>query len=200
MPPSAKRRERQEAPGGARLEIKGLTLTHAFRPRPTLSDLTLRIDPGTRVLLLGPSGCGKTSLALCLNGIIPQSIPASLAGTIELAGRAVGRTPPGAWAETIAFVFQDPDSQLCTLTVEDEIAFALENRALPPGEIDRRIDGALAHVGLPRAWRQRASRFLSGGEKQKLLLAAALARMRRSISSTRRRRISIRHRRSRPMG
>ena len=175
MPPSAKRHERHEAPGGAGLEIEGLTLTHAYRPRPTLRDLSLRVDPGERVLLLGPSGCGKTSLALCLNGIIPQSIPASLEGTIELAGRSVGRDPPGAWAETIAFVFQDPDGQLCTLTVEDEIAFALENRALPPAEIDRRIDATLDRVGLPRAWRQRASRVLSGGEKQKLLLAAALA-------------------------
>ncbi len=171
MTPSARRHEHP----GVGLEIKGLTLTHAFRSRPTLSDLSLRIDPGERVLLLGPSGCGKTSLALCLNGIIPQSIPASLAGVIELAGRPVGREPPGAWAETIAFVFQDPDSQLCTLTVEDEVAFALENRALPPAEIDARIDTALDRVGLPRAWRQRASRFLSGGEKQKLLLAAALA-------------------------
>ena len=133
MPPSAKR---HEASPGARLEIEGLTLTHAFRSRPTLRELSLRVDPGERVLLLGPSGCGKTSLALCLNGIIPQSIPASLEGAIELAGRPVGREPPGAWAETIAFVFQDPDSQLCTLTVEDEVAFALENRALPPAEID----------------------------------------------------------------
>jgi len=175
MPPSAKRHERRELPGGARLDIEGLTLTHAFRSRPTLRELSLRVDPGERILLLGPSGCGKTSLALCLNGIIPQSIPASLEGAIALAGRPVGIEPPGAWAETIAFVFQDPDSQLCTLTVEDEVAFALENRALPPAEIDGRIDGALDRVGLPQAWRQRASRFLSGGEKQKLLLAAALA-------------------------
>jgi energy-coupling factor transporter ATP-binding protein EcfA2 len=175
MTPSARQHDRQEPPGGARLAIEGLTLTHAFRPRPTLRDVSFRLDPGERVLLLGPSGCGKTSLALCLNGIIPQSIPASLTGVIELAGRPVGREPPGAWAETIAFVFQDPDSQLCTLTVEDEVAFALENRALPPEEIDVRIDDALDRVGLPRAWRQRASRFLSGGEKQKLLLAAALA-------------------------
>jgi len=171
MPPSARRHE----PGGAAIEIEGLTLTHAYRRHPTLRDVSLHVAPGERVLLLGPSGSGKTSLALCLNGIIPQSVPASIDGSIALAGRPVGKEPPGVWAETIAFVFQDPDSQLCTLTVEDEIAFALENRALPPSEIDGRIDAALDRVGLPRAWRQRASRFLSGGEKQKLLLAAALA-------------------------
>ncbi len=161
--------------GGAVLDVDRLSLTYPFQPEPTLRELSLRIRPGERALLLGPSGCGKSSFALCLNGLIPHSIPAALTGRLTLAGEPVKGRTPGAWAATIAYVFQDPDSQLCTLTVEDEIAFALENRSLPPTEIERRIDRVLGQVGLPREWRRARSQRLSGGEKQKLLLAAALA-------------------------
>jgi energy-coupling factor transport system ATP-binding protein len=79
------------------------------------------------------------------------------------------------FARDIAYVFQDVDSQLCALTVEDEIAFALENRCVAPAEIDRRIDAALAEAGLAIDYRRRRTQTLSGGEKQKVLLAAALA-------------------------
>ena len=131
------------------LAVEGLTLTHAFLPRPSLENLSLGLAPGERALLLGPSGCGKTSLALCLNAIIPRAIPASVAGRIDVAGEPVSSRQTGDWAEVIAYVFQDPESQLCALTVEEEIAFALENRSLPPAEIDRRIDATLSQVGLP---------------------------------------------------
>src|SRR5262249_54164257 len=78
-------------------------------------------------------------------------------------------------SRAIAYVFQDPDSQLCALTVEDEIAFALENRCMEPAAIDRCVDAALAEAGLPIDFRRRRTQTLSGGEKQKVLLAAALA-------------------------
>ncbi len=141
--------------GGAVLDVDRLSLTYPFQPEPTLRELSLRIRPGERALLLGPSGCGKSSFALCLNGLIPHSIPAALTGRLTLAGEPVKGRTPGAWAATIAYVFQDPDSQLCTLTVEDEIAFALENRSLPPTEIERRIDRVLGQVGLPSRWKWR---------------------------------------------
>src|SRR5262249_21700579 len=142
---------------------------------PTLNGVSFEIAPGERALLLGPSGCGKSSLALCFNATIPRSIPATLSGRITLADRPTRERSPGDWAATIAYVFQDPDSQLCTLTVEDEIAFALENQNMPAPEIDRRIDRTLDQVGLSREWRKARTQHMSGGEKQKLLLAAALA-------------------------
>src|SRR5262249_39744664 len=79
-------------------------------------------------------------------------------------------------SRAIAYVFQDPDSQLCALTVEDEIAFALENRCMEPAAIDRCVDAALAEAGLPIDFRRRRTQTLSGGEKQKVLLAAVLAK------------------------
>ncbi|MSO65030.1 MAG: energy-coupling factor ABC transporter ATP-binding protein [Alphaproteobacteria bacterium] len=135
----------------------------------------MQVAPGERVLVTGPSGSGKSSLALCWNGIVPQSIPARLTGSINLCGRSVGTSRVADLAACIAYVFQDADSQLCALTVEDEIAFALENRCLPRAEIEPRIDAALAALGLAPAMRRRLTRTLSGGEKQRVALAAALA-------------------------
>jgi energy-coupling factor transporter ATP-binding protein EcfA2 len=178
MSPSATSADTADADtrtGSAILHVHRLSLTYPFQRAPTLRDVSFQIVPGERALLLGPSGCGKSSLALCLNGIIPQSVPATLSGRITLAGLPANERSPGEWAATIAYVFQDTDSQLCTLTVEDEIAFALENRNLPPAEIAWRIDHTLDQVGLPRHWRKARTQRLSGGEKQKLLLAAALA-------------------------
>jgi energy-coupling factor transport system ATP-binding protein len=155
--------------------VDGLTLAYPDAPAPVLRDLSFCIGVGERVLLLGPSGCGKSSLALTLNGLVPQSIPAQVMGEIDIQGHPVAPRRVADFAQTVAYLFQDADNQLCALTAEDEIAFALENRGLPPPEIDRRIDRALAAVALPLAFRDRRTQTLSGGEKQKVMLAAALA-------------------------
>lgn len=157
------------------VEIDGLSVAYPFRDSPALSGVSLRIGPGERVLLLGPSGGGKSTLALCLNGLVPKSIPARVEGEVRVLGRSVRGGSVAAFARRVAYVFQDVDSQLCALTVEDEIAFALENRCVPPAEIDRRVDAALAEAGLASDVRRRRTQTLSGGEKQKVLLAAALA-------------------------
>jgi energy-coupling factor transport system ATP-binding protein len=159
----------------AAVEIDRLSVTYPYRPAPTLREITLTIGRGERVLLLGPSGCGKSTLALCLNGLVPKSMPAQVAGDITVLCRRVRDHGVPDFAACLAYMFQDVDTQLCALTVEDEIAFALENRCLAPGDIDRRIDAALAQAGLPAAFRARRTQTLSGGEKQKVLLAAALA-------------------------
>jgi energy-coupling factor transporter ATP-binding protein EcfA2 len=159
----------------AAVDIDRLSVTYPFRSTPALREVTLTIAKGERVLLLGPSGCGKSTLGLCLNGLVPKSMPARLTGDVSVLGRRVRQHGVADFADCIAYVFQDVDSQFCALTIEDEIAFALENRLVPPAQIDRRIDAALAQVGMPAAFRTRRTQTLSGGEKQKVLLAAALA-------------------------
>jgi energy-coupling factor transporter ATP-binding protein EcfA2 len=132
------------------------------------------VTPGETVLVLGPSGSGKSTLTLCLDGLIPHLVEGDYSGQVVVAGLVVGQTPVGALARQAGLVFQDPESQFCTLTVDDEIAFGLENLQMPPNEMEGAIDRALAVVRL-RGFRGRPLAHLSGGEKQRVALAAVLA-------------------------
>jgi energy-coupling factor transport system ATP-binding protein len=126
------------------------------------------------VLLLGPSGSGKSTLLLTLTGLIPRSIPADMEGWIRLLGADPLSAEPWAWSRRVAQYFQDADQTLCGMRVEDEIAFALENHAVAPAEIERSVTVAMREGGLPDDWRDRRCTTLSGGERQLVALAATL--------------------------
>lgn len=156
------------------VHVESVSIRHdgALHSNPT--DVSFTITPGEVVLLLGPSGSGKSTLALALNGLIPQSIPAAMHGTIMLGDRDTASTPVAQLSTRVAMVFQDPDAQLVTGTVLDEVAFGPENLALPVDEVLRRTEAALRQVGLWERRRENPDQ-LSGGEKQRLAIAAALA-------------------------
>jgi energy-coupling factor transporter ATP-binding protein EcfA2 len=164
------------APSGSPPSVRaaGLSFTYSTRIRPALADLTFAVTPGEIVLVLGPSGSGKSTLTLCLDGLVPHLVEGDYSGEVAVAGLVVGDTPVGVLARQAGLVFQDPDSQFCTLTVDDEIAFGLENLQTPAGEIEPAIDRALEVVRLPHL-RGRPLSSLSGGEKQRVALAAVLA-------------------------
>lgn len=124
--------------------------------------------------MLGPSGSGKSTLALALNGLIPQSVPATVTGSVEVRGRSTAETPVAALSSDVAMVFQDPDAQIVTGTLLDEVAFALENLLLPVDEVLSRSEQALRRVGL---WNRRGWNpdRLSGGGRQRLAIACAIA-------------------------
>jgi energy-coupling factor transport system ATP-binding protein len=126
------------------------------------------------VLLLGPSGAGKTTLLLTLAGIIPQAIYAETTGTVNVGGLDAQRTPPATLARSIGLLFQDPDAQLCMPTVEEEVAFGLENLGVFPDAMEPRIRTVLDAVGLTSRRAMRIDR-LSGGLRQRLALADLLA-------------------------
>lgn len=126
------------------------------------------------MLVLGPSGSGKSTLTLCLDGLIPHLVEGDYEGTVTVAGMIVRDKPVHVLARETGLVFQDPDAQFCTLTVEDEIAFGLENLLVDPVDIESAIDRALQEVGLP-GHRRRTLETLSGGEKQRVALASVLA-------------------------
>jgi energy-coupling factor transport system ATP-binding protein len=132
------------------------------------------VAPGETVLVLGPSGSGKSTLTLCLDGLVPHLVEGDYAGRVAVAGLVVADSPVHLLTQQTGLVFQDPESQFCTLTVEDEIAFGLENLQLPPEEIEDSIDESLHSVGLD-GYRRRRLATLSGGEKQRVALAAVLA-------------------------
>ena len=146
-------------------------------PRATgwaLRDLSFTVARGETLLLLGPSGSGKSTIGLCLAGLIPNSVPARVEGRILFDGVCASEVAIGERTAKIGMVFQDPEAQFCMLTVEDEVAFGLENLAVPREEMDGRIREALTLVGLNDRRRERVDR-LSGGQKQRLALACALA-------------------------
>lgn len=151
-----------------------ISVRYPFEKRDAIGPVDLEIRPGERLLLLGPSGSGKSTLLLTLTGLIPQSIPADIGGRIVLFGSEAADRPPWVWAKDVAQYFQDADQTLCGMRVEDEIAFALENRGLPPSIIAESVRAAMGQVGLPDAWRQRRTATLSGGERQLVALAATL--------------------------
>jgi len=156
------------------IEIERLTFKYVGRRQLTLREVSLNIRAGESVLVLGPSGCGKSTLALCLNGAIPHAISGDLRGAVRIGGLDTRRASMADLAQRVGIVFQDPEAQFCMLGVEDEVAFGLENLAVPRAEMDRRIDAALGMVGLGHRRHERIER-LSGGQKQRLALACVLA-------------------------
>jgi energy-coupling factor transport system ATP-binding protein len=156
------------------IDVQGLTFRYAGRKRPTLRDLSFSIPEGETVLVLGSSGCGKSTLALCLNGMIPHVVAGELTGSVCVHGAPVATQPLAETVTQVGVVFQDPETQMCMLRADEEIAFGLENLGIAPAEMPGRIRRALDLTGLDCAPSTRVD-WLSGGNKQRLALASVLA-------------------------
>lgn len=156
------------------LTINNLCVQYPYTDKPTLSNLSFTMEEGEVLLIVGASGCGKSSLALAIAGLFPRAIEAEQTGTIYLNGKDISQLAPGETCQQVGIVFQDPESQFCMLTVEDEIAFGLENIGLSKELINERIEEALNMVGL-LGFRNTLIHRLSGGMKQKVAFACALA-------------------------
>jgi energy-coupling factor transporter ATP-binding protein EcfA2 len=146
---------------------------------PVLKGVSLSLAQGECLTLLGPTGAGKSTLCLTLNGIIPHLTGGTFRGDVWVAGRNTKECDPGELSQIAGLVFQDPESQLFNMTVEDELAFGPESLALSPRQIEARIDEALETMGIADL-RRRSPLELSGGQKQRVALAAMLA-MRPSV-------------------
>jgi len=156
------------------LRVRDVAITHLGEDAATPAAVSFDIAVGEVVLLLGPSGSGKSTLTLAVNGLIPHAVPADVSGTIQVAGREVTSTSAAELSTHVGMVFQDPDAQLVTGTLLDEVAFGPENLRMPVGEVLARAEAALRRVGL---WDRRAENpdRLSGGGRQRLAIACALA-------------------------
>lgn len=156
-----------------------LRLNHfSFRYQPeapfALIDLDLHIRPGEFVGITGNSGAGKTTLTYALNGVIPHHYNGEFFGEVFVGGYDTVTTPLATLARLTGSVFQDIDSQMVAAVVEDEVLFGLENFGFPRDVIEQRLNECLARVGISHL-RQRNIRTLSGGQKQKLAIAAVTA-------------------------
>jgi energy-coupling factor transport system ATP-binding protein len=149
------------------IEVRGFSWRHAGRTGWALRDVDLRVEAGERVLLLGPSGAGKSTLLAALAGLLPED-----AG--ESTGEILVHGAPPRPAARPGILFQDPESQLVMARAGDDVAFGLENLAVPADRIWPRVRDVLDVVGFDHPL-DRDTAALSGGEQQRLALAGVLA-------------------------
>lgn len=140
---------------------------------PLLHNLNLTIDSRDRVLIIGPSGSGKSTLALCLNGLYPDAVEGWSKGVIYWKDQAIEQYKKGELNKKIGAVFQDPESQFCMVTVENELAFTMENIRVPRQHMHQKMKEVLRAVDLEKAL-YRPIHELSGGQKQRVSLASVL--------------------------
>ncbi|VBB06779.1 abc transporter [Lucifera butyrica] len=143
-------------------------------PRKVLDNITLSVDPGSFNVVIGPSGAGKTTLCLAVAGAVPHYFGGSIAGQVLVDGTATTASAMHHLARSVGTVLQDYETQLVTMTVEEEVSFSLENQGVQPAKIECAVKEALTRVGLA-GMEKREVASLSGGQKQRLVLASVLA-------------------------
>lgn len=156
------------------IEFRDVSFRYAGADRDALSGINLSIRPGEIVLVTGPAGSGKTSFCSCINGLIPHYHEGELRGEVIVRGYDTKRARIGGLASLVGMVFQDPDSQLVTSSVLDEVAFGPENLGVPREEINRRVSEALSATRLT-GFEEREPHNLSGGEQQACSIAATVS-------------------------
>src|SRR6266516_7784119 len=139
----------------------------------TIEDISFTLPAGELMLIAGPSGCGKSTLLKCLNGLIPNSYHGALGGVIQLGGRPIKGLTLRDLALQVGTMLQDPDKQIIASTVEQEIAFGMENMNTPRAEMQERIAGVLEQLHLEH-YKGKATFALSGGQRQQVAAAGIL--------------------------
>ena len=152
------------------IEVKDVEFRYEGAEEEAVAGVSLRVGRGEFVAVLGRNGSGKSTLAKLLNALnIPQK------GEIWIDGVAAHKEENSLEVrKRCGMVFQNPDNQIVATVVEEDCAFGLENLGVPPAEIRRRVDGALAAVGM-REYAEAAPHMLSGGQKQRVAIAGVLA-------------------------
>ncbi len=157
------------------IRIERLTYTYPEASRPALQGVGLEVRPGDGLLLTGASGSGKSTLLWSLNGLVPHFYGGRFAGRVRVAGLDTRQSLPSALAARVGTVFQEPTFRFIASTAGDEIAFGLELAGLSTAEIRRRVQETLERLEIGEV-RDRPLDRLSGGEQQRVAIAAALAR------------------------
>lgn len=153
------------------VEVSHLQFTYSDADKPVLSDVSFSLPRGQWTALIGPNGSGKSTITRLLDGLIT---PDNDKSTIVVGG--VKLTPDTLWQvrDQIGIVFQNPDNQFVGATVEDDVAFGLENRQVPLPEMKKKVAWALDQVGMS-AYKESEPQLLSGGQKQRVAMAGIIA-------------------------
>jgi energy-coupling factor transport system ATP-binding protein len=155
------------------IEFDRVTLTYDGAAEPTLREVSLRIEEGELCLVVGHTGTGKSTLLGAINGLVPHFTGGTLAGRVTVAGRDTARHPPRELADVVGLVGQDPAAGFVTDTVEEELAYTMEQLAVDPAAMRARVEETLDLLGLAEL-RHRALHTLSGGQQQRVAIGAAL--------------------------
>jgi energy-coupling factor transporter ATP-binding protein EcfA2 len=158
------------------ISITDLAFRYLSREEWALTNITLTVPQDEFLGITGPSGAGKSTLCLTLSGLIPHIIEGTIRGTVQVNGLDTRLTGISGLSNVVGIVFQDPRSQLtgASMTVEEEVAFGLQNSGVPRDIMLDRIREALSVVGLS-GLEARSPFELSGGEQQRLSLATVIA-------------------------
>jgi energy-coupling factor transport system ATP-binding protein len=156
------------------IRLMDLNFKYKDAPGFALSDISLTINEGEFVGIIGSSGAGKTTLTYVLSGVVPHYYGGDFYGRAEVKGLDTIEVGPTRLSQIVGSVFQDIDGQMVASIVEDELLFGLENFGIPRAEIENRLAMALDTLGIS-GLRHRAIASLSGGQKQKVAIAAIVA-------------------------
>lgn len=156
------------------IEFKDFSFYYPNCEIPSLDKINVRIDEGEFLVITGPSGGGKSTFLRSINGLIPNFYGGKISGEVLVKGKNVSKTPTNQMSEIVGMVFQDPENQLVSNQVEREIAFGMENLCFSKEIMKKRIEESLDAVNISRL-RNKTIHELSGGQKQKVAIASALA-------------------------
>ncbi|MEU7946588.1 ATP-binding cassette domain-containing protein [Micromonospora taraxaci] len=155
------------------IRFERVSVTYDDAPRATLRDVDLSIDEGELCLVVGHTGAGKSTLLGAINGLVPHFTGGTLQGSVRVAGRDTADHPPREFADLVGVVGQDPVAGFVTDTVEEELAYGMEQLALDPAVMRTRVEETLDLLGLADL-RNRGLHELSGGQQQRVAIGAAL--------------------------
>ena len=156
------------------IDMEDISFSYRETHEPALNHVSLAIGEGDFLGIIGPSGAGKSTLAACLSGAIPHHFGGALYGAVRVAGQDTCEVTLTDISRIVGSVLQDIDTQMVASVVEDELLFGLENFGVPHDQIEQRLSDTLQTVGIADL-RDREIATLSGGQKQKVAIAAIMA-------------------------
>ncbi|MBQ7147253.1 MAG: ABC transporter ATP-binding protein [Pseudobutyrivibrio sp.] len=156
------------------IEFSNVSFKYRAQQEPTLKNINLKIYKGQKILVAGQSGSGKSTLAHCLNGLIPCSFTGEMSGTLRVDGQEPSKLGVFGMSQIVGTVLQDTDGQFIALTVAEDLAFALENDAVPQQEMFAKVSEVAEKLELTR-FLGNAPGALSGGQKQRVSLGGVMA-------------------------
>ncbi len=156
------------------IKFEDVSFNYENSKRKVLKNINLEIKEGDFVVITGPTGAGKTTLCEMMNGIIPNFVKGDLSGHVTVDGMDPTKTQVATMAQTVGLVFQDPNTQLFGMTVEEDIAFGATNLGYDYEESMKRVNRSVEELNLGKLM-SRKPMELSGGQKQSVAIAGVYA-------------------------